>query len=73
MTESVTSRLSFLSDESGSGAVEYSLIIALVALVISFSAGGLGVSLKNLFDPSTNEVEDVARCVEVGSNCKKNK
>ncbi len=71
-------RLSFyclIEDRSGATAIEYGLIAALVS-VAGFAALTLvGGSLSGIFDLVTNVVADntvadnVARCVEVDSNC----
>ncbi len=41
--------LSFIRDESGATAVEYSIMAALIAGVIAFSVGTLGQAVKDLF------------------------
>ena len=71
MTKPKISRRSFLKDESGAGAIEYGLVIGVTALVVSFSAGGLGVSVNDLFEVSSEKVEEAADCAETGSKCKK--
>ena len=43
-----------LSDELGGAAVEYGLILALIALVVMGGIGSLGTAvLTNLFNPAT--------------------
>lgn len=39
----------FLNDESGATAIEYGLIVALIAVVIASVVTGLGTSLKATF------------------------
>ncbi len=68
-------RLSFyclIEDRSGATAIEYGLIAALVSVAGIAAFNLLGGSLTGIFDLVTNAVADnVARCVEVGSNCDK--
>ncbi len=69
-------RLSFyclIKDGSGATAIEYGLIAALVSVAGIAAFNLLGISLSNIFDLVTNVLADVpdnvARCVEVESNC----
>lgn len=55
-------------DSSGATAIEYALIAALVALAFVGGATQLGSSLSRLFTDVKTEI-DMARCVQVGSNC----
>ncbi len=68
-------RLSFyrlIEDGSGATAIEYGLIAALVSVAGIAAFNLLGSSLSGIFDLVTNAVADnVARCVEVESNCNK--
>ena len=69
-------RLSFyclIEDGSGASAIEYGLIAALVSVAGIAAFNLLGSSLSDIFDLVTNVLADVpdnvARCVEVESNC----
>ena len=57
------------SDTSGATAIEYGLIAALVALAFILGASQTGSSLSSMFTTVKTEI-DIARCVQVGSNCK---
>ena len=48
----------FLQDESGATAVEYGLMITLIALVISGSVFILGGNLRDLFDGYNDTLEN---------------
>ena len=61
----------FLRDETASAAVSYALIVALVSFSLLASVQGLGSSVNDTISVASDEVTIVARCVEVGSNCKK--
>lgn len=50
----VTSARNFLSEEDGVTAIEYGLLAALVAVVISAGAAALGVNLNLLFQAVAN-------------------
>ncbi|MEE8443810.1 MAG: Flp family type IVb pilin [Alphaproteobacteria bacterium] len=58
----------FKEDDGGATAIEYGLIAALASLAIVGGTTSLGVSLNSIFDGISLKI-DVARCVEVGSNC----
>ncbi len=69
-------RLSFyclIEDCSGATAIEYGLIAALVSVAGIAAFNHLGGSLSAIFDLVTNVLavvpDNVARCVEVESNC----
>ncbi|MBO9707050.1 MAG: Flp family type IVb pilin [Caulobacter sp.] len=47
----------FLKDESGATAIEYGLIVALIAVVIASVVSTLGGSLKTSFDNVGKEVD----------------
>ncbi len=51
----------------GATAIEYGLIASGIALAILAATGLIGDELAALF----NDLVEDARCVEVGSNCKK--
>jgi pilus assembly protein Flp/PilA len=40
----------FFKDESGASAVEYGLLVALIAVVMAVGAGVLGTNLNSMFD-----------------------
>jgi len=40
----------FFKDEDGATAVEYALLLGLIALVIAAGASALGISIKEYFD-----------------------
>lgn len=52
----------FLSDESGATAIEYSLIAALIAVVIIAAATNVGTSIHNLFDAISVCITTPAAC-----------
>jgi len=58
-------------NEDGATAIEYGLIVAGIAIAILATVFALGNELNNVFNVIFTEVEPLARCVEVGSNCKK--
>ena len=61
-----------IEDRSGATAIEYGLIAVLASVAAIAAFNLLGSSLSGIFDLVTNAVADnVARCVEVESNCKK--
>jgi len=47
----------FLKDESGATAIEYGLIIALVAVVIIGAVGALGTKLETTFNEAANSLK----------------
>ncbi len=55
------------ADVLGATAIEYALIASGIALTIVVSVGLIGDGLAALF----NDLAGDARCVQVGSNCKK--
>ena len=61
----------FLAEENGATAIEYGLIVALVGVALLTGVGAMGNSMFTVFNTSSDDVEEVARCVQVGSNCKK--
>ena len=58
-------------DERGATAIEYGLIAAGISIAIIASVFAIGDELSNLFSNVATALDPVARCVEVGSNCKK--
>ena len=48
----------FTTNTEGATAIEYGLIVALIALVIIGAATTLGTSISDLFNDTTNAVED---------------
>lgn len=53
MTKFVTR---FLKDESGATAIEYGLIVALIAVIIASVIGTLGTGLKTSFTNASSKV-----------------
>jgi len=49
---------SFLKDEEGASAVEYGLIVGLIAVAIVVILGTMGGGLNTLFTSVSNEVTD---------------
>jgi pilus assembly protein Flp/PilA len=47
----------FLKDESGATAIEYGLIIALVAVVIITAVGAVGTKLETTFNEAANSLK----------------
>ncbi len=62
-------------DSNGATAIEYGLIAALVAMAGIAAFDNLSISLSNVFGGVDSAiggiVEELARCKEVDSNCKK--
>lgn len=52
--------ISFLKDEEGASAVEYGLIVGLIAVLLVFTLGELGGGLKNLFGSVSTSVGEAA-------------
>jgi pilus assembly protein Flp/PilA len=50
--------LLFLNDEQGATAVEYALMISLIAFVIILAVTALGLATFNLFDSAADEFEN---------------
>ena len=48
--------MSFLSDEEGASAVEYGLIVGLIAVAVVVILGTMGGGLNTLFTTVSNEV-----------------
>jgi pilus assembly protein Flp/PilA len=61
----------FVDDETGATAIEYGLIAALVAMAMLASLRNIANVLDTTFSSTSGKVEEVARCVAAGSNCKK--
>ena len=62
----------FGKDERGVTAIEYGLLVAGVAIAILSTVFALGAELNNLFGDIGSTLDlQVAKCVEVESNCKK--
>ena len=60
----------FVTEEGGATAIEYGLIAALVAIALITALETMGVSMASIYNVIAGDVEEAARCVEVGSNCK---
>ena len=52
-------------------AIEYGLVAALVAVALIGALRSLGDSMLGIFSTTSGDLEEVARCVQVGGNCKK--
>lgn len=52
--------MNFLRDEEGASAVEYGLIVGLIAIAIIVAATALGGGLDTLFTAASDEVEGAA-------------
>ena len=55
----------------GTTAIEYGLIVSLMALMIVISLTLVGTDLITIFETLHGLFEAVERCQEVGSNCNK--
>lgn len=53
----------------GATAIEYGLIVALVAIVLVGSISLVGDDLKSVFATVAGAISGQDRCTEVGSNC----
>lgn len=47
----------FLKDETGASAVEYALIVALIAVAIIGTTSKLGTNIKDMFETISNKAE----------------
>lgn len=52
--------ISFLKDEEGASAVEYGLIVGLIAVLLVVTLGQLGGGLNNLFTSVSTDVNAAA-------------
>lgn len=50
MLLSLYTRLQTLRNEDGASAVEYGLLVALIAIIIIAAVGALGISLNSIFE-----------------------
>ena len=50
----------FVNDEEGASAIEYALLVALIALVIVGGATLLGKSISNMFQNAATKLDAVA-------------
>ncbi len=57
---------------SGATAIEYAVIVALIAVAIILGLNYLGIELADLFEDLAEALDPGRRCVEVGSNCDQN-
>jgi len=58
-------------NNQGATAIEYGLIVSLIALMIVISLSLVGNDLITVFDSVHVGIEGTERCNEVGSNCDK--
>ncbi len=61
----------FGEDERGATAIEYNLIAAGISIAIISTIFAIGGDLNNPFLSIADAFELEARCVQVGSNCRK--
>ena len=52
--------VAFINDEEGASAIEYALLVALIALVIVGGATLLGKSISNMFQNAATKLDAVA-------------
>jgi|WetSurMetagenome_2_1015567.scaffolds.fasta_scaffold662559_2 pilus assembly protein Flp/PilA len=50
----------FFKDESGASAVEYGLLVALIAVVIAVAVGTLGTNLNSKFSQAGSAVQNAS-------------
>jgi pilus assembly protein Flp/PilA len=50
----------FFKDESGASAVEYGLLVALIAVVIAVAVGTLGTNLNSKFDSVGSSIQNAS-------------
>jgi pilus assembly protein Flp/PilA len=55
----ILARLNSMRDEDGATAVEYGLIVALIAVIIIGTVGTLGLTLDGVFDDVNTELGGV--------------
>jgi pilus assembly protein Flp/PilA len=52
----------FVADESGATAIEYGMMVALIAIVIIVAVAGIGVELDKVYDKVLDCLKDPAAC-----------
>jgi pilus assembly protein Flp/PilA len=52
--------LRFINDEEAASAIEYGLLVGLIALAIAVGAGALGTSISNMFNRAAVQLDAVA-------------
>ncbi|MBU4231639.1 MAG: Flp family type IVb pilin [Proteobacteria bacterium] len=52
--------MAFINDEEGASAIEYGLLVGLIALAIVAGATLLGTSISNMFDRAATALDAVA-------------
>jgi pilus assembly protein Flp/PilA len=52
--------VAFINDEEGASAIEYGLLVGLIALAITVGAGLLGTSINSMFTRSATKLDAVA-------------
>jgi len=50
----------FMQDESGASAVEYGLLVALIAVVIIAAVSSLGTTISNTFTSVSNKIKNAS-------------
>jgi len=52
--------MAFINDEEGASAIEYGLLVGLIALAIVVGAGALGTSINSMFSSAATQLDGVA-------------
>jgi len=50
----------FINDEEAASAIEYGLLVGLIALAIAVGAGALGTSISNMFGRAAVQLDAIA-------------
>ena len=53
--------MAFINDEAGASAIEYGLLVGLIALAIVAGATLLGTSISNMFTRASTKLDAVAK------------
>ena len=51
--------LAFINDEEGASAIEYALLVALIALAITVGATALGTQINTMFNSAADKLKAV--------------
>jgi len=60
LEEKVEALRNFLKDESGASAVEYGLLVALIAVVIIAAVSSLGTTISNTFTSVSDKIKNAS-------------
>jgi pilus assembly protein Flp/PilA len=52
--------MAFINDEEGASAIEYGLLVGLIALAIAVGAGALGTSINGMFSSAASKLDTAA-------------